>query len=100
METKDIILELRNRAGMSQEELAEKVYVTRQAVHTPAAVRKTKAAIKQAFKNSMEGRGTSLVEIVSTCSAGWKMTPVQSNQWLAENMLPYYPLGDLKNIKD
>lgn len=72
-------------------------YVTRQAVHTPASVRKTKAAIKQAFRNSMEGRGTSIVEVVSTCSSGWKMTPVQANKWMEENMFAKYPLGDLKN---
>ncbi len=72
-------------------------YVTRQAVHTPAAVRKTKAAIRQAFRNSMAGRGTSVVEVVSTCASGWKMTPVQANKWMEENMFAKYPLGDLKN---
>lgn len=72
-------------------------YVTRQAVHTPAAVRKAKAAIHQAFKNSMEGRGTSFVEIVSTCSSGWKMTPEAANKWMEENMFEKYPLGELKN---
>lgn len=75
-------------------------YVTRQAVNTVGNIARAKKAIRQAFENSLQGRGSSLVEIVSTCSAGWKMTPVQSNQWLAENMLPYYSLGDLKNIKD
>ena len=72
-------------------------YVTRQAVHTPAAVRKAKAAIKQAFINSMEGRGTSVVEIVSTCNSGWKMSPAQSNKWMEENMFAKYPLGEIKN---
>lgn len=72
-------------------------YVTRQSVHTPANVRKTKAALKQAFRNSMEGLGTSVVEIVSTCSSGWKMTPHEANVWMEENMLAHYPLGDLKN---
>lgn len=71
--------------------------VTRQAVHTPAAVRKAKAAIKQAFINSMEGRGTSVVEIVSTCNSGWKMSPAQSNKWMEENMFAKYPLGEIKN---
>ena len=61
-------------------------YVTRQSVHTPANVRKTKAALKQAFRNSMEGLGTSVVEIVSTCSSGWKMTPHEANVWMEENM--------------
>ena len=73
-------------------------YVTRQAVHTPAAVRKAKAAIKKAFQNALDGRGTSVVEIVSTCNSGWKMSPAKSNEWMAEHMFERYPLGDLKNI--
>ncbi len=75
-------------------------YVTRQSVHTPANVRKTKAALKKAFQNSMEGRGTSVVEVVSTCSSGWKMTPAESNKWMEENMFAHYPLGDLKNTTE
>ncbi len=72
-------------------------YVTRQAVHTPANVRKTKKALRKAFENQQANKGTSLVEVVATCSSGWKMTPVQANQWMEENMFPMYPLGDLKN---
>ena len=72
-------------------------YVTRQSVHTPAAVRKAKAAIRKAFENSMAGKGTSMVEIVSTCNSGWKLTPSQSNEWMVEHMFEKYPLGDLKN---
>ncbi len=73
-------------------------YVTRQAVHTAAAVRKAKAAIKKAFLNSLEGKGTSVVEIVGTCSSGWKLTPEKANKWMEENMFEHYPLGDLKNV--
>ena len=73
-------------------------YITRQAVHTAAAVRKAKAAIRKAFENAVAGRGTSVVEIVSTCNSGWKMSPAQSNEWMAEHMFERYPLGDLKNI--
>ncbi|RLD51795.1 MAG: 2-oxoglutarate oxidoreductase [Bacteroidetes bacterium] len=71
-------------------------YVTRQAVHKPGLVRKAKKAIKKAFELQMENKGTSFVEIVSNCNSGWKMTPVESNEWLDKNMLDYYPLGDLK----
>ncbi len=78
-------------------ELEGTCYVTRQAVHTPAAVRKAKAAIRKAFENSLEGRGTSVVEVVSTCNSGWKMSPAKANEWMVENMFPFYPLGDLKN---
>lgn len=72
-------------------------YVTRQSVHTPGAVRKAKAAIKKAFQNSLDKKGTSIVEIVSTCNSGWKMSPTDSNNWMAEHMFEKYPLGDLKN---
>lgn len=72
-------------------------YVTRQSVHTVAAIRKAKKAIRKAFENSMQGKGSSLVEIVSTCNSGWKMTPEAANKWTEENMFPFYPLGDLKD---
>ena len=72
-------------------------YVTRQAVHTAGAVRKAKAAIKKAFENTLAKKGTSVVEIVSTCNSGWKLTPAQANDWMAEHMFEKYPLGDLKN---
>lgn len=71
-------------------------YVTRQAVYTPALVRKAKKAIRQAFENQKLNKGISFVEIVSNCNSGWKLTPVKSNEWLEENMLPFYPLGDIK----
>lgn len=71
---------------------------TRQSVHTAASVKKTKRMIRKAFENSMEGKGTSIVEVVSTCSSGWKMTPTQSNDWMVENMFPMYPMGDIKNV--
>ena len=71
-------------------------YVTRQSVHTPANVRKTKKAMRKAVQYQKLNKGTCFIEIVSNCPSGWKMTPVQSNKWMEENMLPYYPLGDLK----
>ncbi len=70
-------------------------YVTRQSVDKPANIRNTKKALRKAFQNSLDCRGTSFVEIVATCSSGWKMTPVKSNDWMRENMMPEYPLGDL-----
>ena len=79
-------------------ELDGACYVTRQSVHTPAAVRKAKKAIRQAFENSMNRKGASLVEVVSTCNSGWKQTPVKSNEWMVEHMFAKYPLGDIKNI--
>lgn len=71
-------------------------YITRQSVHTPANVRKCKKAIRKAFENSLAGNGYSMVEVVATCNSGWKMTPVEANKWMEENLLPAYPLGDIK----
>lgn len=73
--------------------------VTRQAVHTVAAVKKAKKMLRKAFENSMDGKGTSVVEFVSTCASGWKMSPDQANKWMAQHMFEHYPLGDLKNVE-
>ena len=71
-------------------------YVTRQSVNTPAAVRKAKKAIRKAFENALAGKGLSFVEMVATCNSGWKMSPVAANQWMEEDLVPFYPLGDIK----
>ncbi|MCH5179449.1 MAG: 2-oxoglutarate oxidoreductase [Prevotellaceae bacterium] len=73
-------------------------FVSRQSVHTVAAARKAKRAIRQAFENSMNGIGSNLVEIVSTCSSGWKTDPAKANEWMEENMFKHYKLGDLKTV--
>ena len=72
--------------------------VTRQSVHTAGAVRKAKKMLRKAFDNSMAGKGASVVEFVSNCPSGWKLTPEQANKWMVENMFPKYPLGDLKDL--
>ena len=73
-------------------------YLERVAVNNPANVKKAKKAIKKAFQNQIEGKGFSLVEVVSTCPTNWGMTPEKALNWLEENMLPYYPLGVYKDI--
>jgi 2-oxoglutarate/2-oxoacid ferredoxin oxidoreductase subunit beta len=75
-------------------------YVTRQSVHTPANVRRTKKAIRYAIQYQKLNMGTCFIEIVSNCPSGWKMTPVQSNKWMEETMFPFYPLGDLKTPEE
>ena len=73
------------------------IYVERVAVNTPARVRKAKKALTKAFKSQELKKGTSFIEIVSNCPSNWKMTPVESNKWLDENMLPYFPMGLYKD---
>lgn len=74
-------------------------YVTRQAVHKTANIMKCKKAIKKAFQNSIEGKGTSVVEVVASCNTGWKMSPVKANEWMSQFMFDKYPLGDLKDTE-
>ena len=68
-------------------------YIERVAVTSVAGIRKAKKAILKAFQNQVEGKGFSLVEVISTCPTNWGMTPTKAMEWANENMLPYYPLG-------
>ena len=61
-------------------------------------VREAKKAIKKAFQYQIEGRGYSIVEVVSTCPTNWGLSPADSLQWLRDNMLPHYPLGVYKDV--
>ena len=72
-------------------------YVERVAVNNVKNVRNAKKAIKKAFQNQIEGKGFSLVEVVSTCPTNWGLSPEKALQWLEENMIPYYPLGVYKD---
>ena len=72
-------------------------YLERVTVCDVKQVRNAKRAIKKAFQNQIDGKGFSLVEVLSTCPSNWGKTPVQSLEWLKENMIPYYPLGVYKD---
>ena len=72
-------------------------YVTRQSAQSASAVRRCKRAIKKGILNVLQKKGTSFIEVVSTCNSGWKMTPVQANKWMEENMFPYFTPGDIKD---
>jgi 2-oxoglutarate ferredoxin oxidoreductase subunit beta len=60
-------------------------------------VRNAKKAIKRAFQNQIDGKGYSIIEIVSACPTNWGLAPNEALQWLRDNMLPYYPLGVYKD---
>ncbi|MEW9123405.1 MAG: thiamine pyrophosphate-dependent enzyme [Thermotaleaceae bacterium] len=72
------------------------VFVERVSVNTPANIRKAKKAIKKAFEVQLAGEGFGIVEVLSTCPTNWGLTPTESIQWLEENMIPYYPLGNFR----
>ena len=68
-------------------------YIERVAVNNVKNVKNAKKAILKAFKNQVEGKGFSLIEVVSSCPTNWGMTPAKALEWVDEKMIPYYPLG-------
>lgn len=75
-------------------------FVERVTVNNPANVRKAKKAIKKCFQVQLEGKGFGIVEVLSTCPTNWGYTPVEALKWLEENMIPYYPLGNLRTPEE
>ena len=75
-------------------------YLERVSVDSVANIAKAKRAITKAFRNQVEGKGFSLIEVLSTCPTNWGLTPVKALEWLRENMIPYYPLGVYKDVSD
>ncbi len=73
-------------------------YIVRRSLHDPTNIRKAKKAIVTALKVQMAGLGFSMVELLSTCPTNWGLTAQESLQWVEDNMLPYFPLGDYKVI--
>ena len=72
-------------------------YLARVAVHDPKNILNAKKALRKAFKYQLDGVCFSLVEVLSTCPTGWGMQPHDACGWLEENMVPYYPIGEVKN---
>lgn len=75
-------------------------YISRVALNKPANIIKAKKSIKKAFQVQLDGKGFSLVEVLSTCPVNWGLSPIEANKWLEENMIPYYPLGEFKTPEE
>jgi len=73
------------------------VYIERTAVNSPTTIKNTKKAIRKAFQTQIDGLGFSLVEILSPCPVNWKMTPLESWQWIDKEMIKEFPLGVIKD---
>ena len=71
-------------------------YIARVSVHDPKHIMQAKKAIRKAFEVQQAGLGFALMEVLSTCPTNWGLSPKESLKWLADNMLPYYPLGVYK----
>ena len=72
-------------------------YIERVAVNNVKNIKNAKKAIEKAFRNQVEKKGFSLIEVVSTCPTNWGLTPTDALKWVDEKMLPYYPLGVYKD---
>lgn len=77
-------------------QLEAPAYLARVACNSPANIRKTKAAIKKAFTCQLEGKGFSLVEIMSNCPTNWGMSPSETLKFMEEKTLKEFPLGELR----
>jgi 2-oxoglutarate ferredoxin oxidoreductase subunit beta len=71
-------------------------YIVRRSLHKPAEIRKAKKAIRTAFEVQERGLGFAMVELLSTCPTNWKLTPQEAQDFIAEHMIPVFPLGDYK----
>lgn len=71
-------------------------YVVRRSLHDPKHIRQSKKAIRLAFEAQERGMGFSIVELLSTCPTNWKVSPHEALDFIANNMIPVYPLDDLK----
>jgi 2-oxoglutarate ferredoxin oxidoreductase subunit beta len=77
-------------------QLAGVKYVERVSLHAPQEVMKAKIAIKQAFGNQIDGKGFSLVEVLSPCPTYWELSPKQALDWIRDVMIKEFPLGRIK----
>jgi len=72
-------------------------YAARGSVHNAANVRKTRQYIRKAFEAQLSGQGFTMVEVLSPCPTNWSMDSLASVDWLEQNMIPVFPLGEIKN---
>jgi 2-oxoglutarate ferredoxin oxidoreductase subunit beta len=72
-------------------------YIERVSVDSIKNIREAGKAIEKAFRYQVEGKGFSLIEVLSTCPTNWKMSASNAIKWLKDNMIPYYPLGVYKD---
>ncbi|MBN1220502.1 MAG: 2-oxoglutarate oxidoreductase, partial [Anaerolineae bacterium] len=77
-------------------ELPGVAYLARCSVYDIGTIKQAKKSIRRAFQTQLAGAGFSLVEFLSSCPTNWKLSPKEALNWVKQNMVPYYPLGDYK----
>ena len=74
-------------------QLTAPYYIERVSCDTPQHVIAARKAIKKAFQYQLEGKGYSIVEIVTSCPTNWGLDTLKSLDFLREKMFAEYPLG-------
>jgi 2-oxoglutarate/2-oxoacid ferredoxin oxidoreductase subunit beta len=72
-------------------------FSARVAVDSPKHLMDAKKQIREAFRFQAEGKGFSFVEVLSSCPTNWGVSPLAGNARIAEELIPYFPLGIFKN---
>ena len=72
-------------------------FVERVALDSPANIRKAKMATKKAFENQLAKKGFSIVEMLTSCTTNWGISPTESHQWIRDYLIPHYPMGNFRN---
>ena len=72
-------------------------YIERVALYDNKSRMKARKSVRKALQNQIEGRGFSLIEVLSPCPTGWGLTPTESCDWVRDNLMKAFPLGVLKD---
>jgi 2-oxoisovalerate ferredoxin oxidoreductase beta subunit len=75
------------------------VYIERVALSDNKNIMRARRAVRKALELQKQRAGFTLVEILSPCPTIWKMDPLDARQWVAEKMIPVFPLGVFRDRK-
>lgn len=79
------------------DQLTAPAYLVRTSCNNPQNINKTKQAIKKAFQNQLDGKGFSMVEIITSCPTGWGLDALKSLDFIEEKMIQEFPLGTIRD---
>ncbi|HLH08903.1 MAG TPA: 2-oxoacid:acceptor oxidoreductase family protein [Terriglobales bacterium] len=75
------------------------VYIERVALSDNKNIMRARKAVRKALELQKQKAGFTLVEILSPCPTIWKKDPVEARRWVAEKMIPAFPLGVFRDRK-
>ncbi|UCF78919.1 MAG: 2-oxoacid:acceptor oxidoreductase family protein [Candidatus Eiseniibacteriota bacterium] len=73
-------------------------YIERVSLADTKSINQTRRAVRKAIKCQADGKGFSMVEVLSPCPTGWRQEPIQAKRWVGEVMTKHFPLGVFKDV--